>query len=346
MDLNDNENNNNLIEAQEFEREKEKIIPKELHVPNQNRKKKCECDCDCNCRFCCTCLENCLFCLENISKCCVNCSCYFYENICDCIRYLLRCECCRCEIEFNSKSYILILFVIRNLISLGVFLSFFVSYKPLYLKILPYTEYFLITYLVGGFIFFVVKYIQFNNNNSGFAIPALLWIGISIFKFCFYVGILQVIDIHYFYDFFHYYWFSFSTEFLENAAIIFIVYFSFSIIYYLTLTFHLIIDHEVKAFLFILFGIIDISIANLVLVYITKNYIFIYGLIFCSYEFISFNLGFGIYYCSEIEDKMNWLWNALLIEIFSLYPILFIFSIPSIILVFLLYFLYSKCCKR
>ena len=319
--------NDYSFEENENEHENDKIISDKYYDYDKKPKEKCECCC-----------------LNSFIKC----LCYCFENFVDCICYLFYFKCFRCDMKFTSNAYILILFFIRNLIYFGVFLFFFVNYETFSLKIINYPDYFLISYLIGGFIFLITKLFQCKDNHRGFCVPAVLWFGISIFKFCFYLGIWPIIQNGYYCKYIECDLSSIylSDDIFEKAAVIYIVYFSFSIIYYLTLTFHLLISHKPKAFLFILFGLFDICIANLVLLYITKNYeIFIYGLIACSYEFIFFNLGFGIYHCLKIEDKKNWLWKALLIEIFSLYPVLLILSIPSVILLLILLCLYFRCCR-
>ena len=125
------------------------------------------------------------------------------------------------------------------------------------------------------------------------------------------------------------------------------MYFSFSVVYFLTLGVYLLLKK--LNFFFIIFSGLFYIFIELLIVYYILNFgklLIFYGLITCFVEFLLFNIGFAITFCRKIIKYWSFAWIALHIEIHSLYPILAIFSIPSLIIFVFLSFLLCICCKK
>ena len=231
---------------------------------------------------------------------------------------------------------------IRNLIFLGVFLFLFVKNEQFQFIISP--EIFFISCIIGGFFFLLTKIIQYNTDSYELTSPLVLWIGISFFKAIFYFGIWSILKGNIYINIKNQP-FTFDENFQINATIVYIIYFSYLIIYFFTLSIFLFIDTKNSFFIVFTLGLIYTGIA-IVISYSIDSNILIYVTIVCSLGFFLFNVGFGICHCKNVINNMNFVWNTLLIEINSLYPILAIFSIPSIIVSSIVFCFYAICCRK
>ena len=173
-------------------------------------------------------------------------------------------------------------------------------------------------------------------------------IGITIFKALFFFGIWTYIsqqkNENTYYEIY-------IIEFLRIISIVYIVYFAFSIIYYFTLSIYVYIRNYINYARFFIIGIIYIIIANLILyLFISPleesffGYTFILGnenfygtllyqisIIICSLEVIFLNIGVSIALCRDALNNETKIKNIINIEVYKLYPLLIIFSIPGLI---------------
>ena len=244
----------------------------------------------------------------------------------------------------NSYGFSLLMIFIRNIIFLGAFLFFFVENESLYFKFIITPEIFLIGCILGGFFFLLAKIIQHKTDSYELSSPFFLWIGISSFKAVFYFGIWSILKDNNYINIKNQP-FIFNDYFQINATKVYIIYFSFSIIYFFTLSLSLFFDTKVSFFNFYTLGLIYVGLA-IIISFLIENDILIYVIIFCLLGFILFNIGFGICYCKDVINNMNFVWNTLLIEINSIYPILAIISIPSIIISTIFYCIYAICSRK
>ena len=186
-------------------------------------------------------------------------------------------------------------------------------------------------------------------------------IGITIFKALFFFGIWTYIsqqkNENTYYEIY-------IIEFLRIISIVYIVYFSFSIIYYFTLSIYVYIRNYINYARFFIIGIIYIIIANLILyLFISPleesffGYAFILGnenfygtllyqisIIICSLEVIFLNIGVSIALCRNDLNNETKIKNTINIEVYKLFPLLIIFSIPGIFVYILLAAII--CCYR
>lgn len=262
---------------------------------------------------------------------------------CNNIFYYLCCCCCFKNIKNNSYGLSLLMIFIRNLIFLVVFLFLLIEKESFYFQFIIPTEIFFIGCLFGGSFFLLTKIIEFKTDSYDLTSPIILWIGISVFKGIFYFGIWSILNDNN-YITIKYHPFIFNEYFQINATKVYIIYFSFLIIYFFTLSICLFLDSKGSYFIVFSLGVIYTGIAIIIAFVIWHN-ILIYVLIVCSSGFMLFNIAFGICYCKDVINNMNFAWNTLLIEINSLYPILAIFSIPTIIITAIYYCICAICCK-
>ena len=145
----------------------------------------------------------------------------------------------------------------------------------------------------------------------------------------------------------------YSIEFLRIISIVYIVYFSFSIIYYFTLSIYVHIRNYINYAWFFIIGIIYIIIANLILYLVISplgnekfnaKLLYLISIIICSLEVIFLNIGVSIALCRDALNNETKIKNIINIEVYKLYPLLIIFSIPGIFVYILLAAIY--CCFR
>jgi hypothetical protein len=191
-------------------------------------------------------------------------------------------------------------------------------------------------------IFLVLKYI-FTKEISEKDIykmicPSAIIIGITIFKLLFFFGILgcfyQLSNGNIDYEN------RFSIELLRIISIVYTVYFPFSIIYYFTLSIYVHIRNYINYAWFFIIGIIYIIIANLILYLVISplgnekfnaTLLYLISIIICSLEVIFLNIGVSIALCRNDLNNETKIKNTINIEVYKLFPLLIIFSIPGLI---------------
>lgn len=260
------------------------------------------------------------------------------------------CRCLKCS-DYNNDYYIQIICLInfiQNIIYLGAFLLFSTEYKPFSYRIIISPLCFLISCGVAGLIFLITKIMQYKKKDNHFhnCDAGLFMFGLTFFKVIFYLGIWTLFkEYNWFRKKFGY--FIYEDDFFNSIAKVYAVYFSFSILYYLSIYFYILKNKSVNNISFIIISIIYTGIATLIFHLIKGKLPYIYWLIIaCFFESITFNLGFGLAYCRELE-KNNPFWNVLHIEIYKFYPIYFPCALAmSIILLVIgiIIAIISSCC--
>ena len=336
--ITDFKNENNNIEKKE-NNEKD-IIPIVNDIKIPQKKSNFKCNCDCNCFYNCDC---------DCCECC-DCDC----DCCDCYK-IICCECCECtcldccDKDNHYKLQIsFIILLIQNIIYLICHLCIFVDYNDFSFRLIITPEFFYIMFFITGTIFVIIKYLQFRNefdtDNCEIVFPSIITLIISFFKGVFFFGIWSIFNQKK-YEYIYYIPLSYSGELLRIISIVYIIYFSFSIIYYFTLIIFVYKRYYINYVWFFIIGILYIVIANFVLYLITSFETSIYGLIICSLEIVFLNFGIGISLCRDILKSDTNIWNIVNIEIYKLYPLLIIASIPGLTFLATLALIYA-CCAR
>ena len=321
---------NNDINNKEKKDNEIKIID---DVIIQEKKSKCNCDCDC-CRKCnCDCDDCCDSCGN--CDCCDNCN-------CEC-----KLICCNSfDLYNNYKMQIsFLIYLIQNIIYLSIFLLFFLDYNGFSFKLMISPTFFTIAGIIGSINFLSVKYFQFKDvpdclSNNGVSI--IFMIGITFSKTIFLLGWPSLTFENYNYNKSY----TSDNQGFKNLAIIYLIYFSFSIIYYFTLSLYVCLNNRVNYFLFLFIAVIYITIEFLILYFISLVEIIIYGLIICSLEVLLLYIGIGLAICRKVLNNETEVLNSLHIEIFRLYPLLLLFSIPTSIIIIVIIIVITCICGK
>ena len=111
----------------------------------------------------------------------------------------------------------------------------------------------------------------------------------------------------------------------SQIVIFYLTYFIFSIIFYSTLTLFICLKKSINLGLFCLFGLIYIVIASVVLFSIKKDVlIFVFDLILFILEIFFYNTGLRLSFYRAILSHNENAWDILHIEVYRLYPLLFL----------------------
>ena len=162
-----------------------------------------------------------------------NCKCEkFSFNCCD---YDGNCfKCC----DYNNYDYIYkscLVHFFQYLLYLGALLIIFIDYNSFSFKLKIQISFFYIVCLSSGFIFIITKIMQCKKaDRSNCKIIAIIFIlGISFFKGVFFLGIWSIFEDNFYKGKNNS--FIYDKIFLKSISKVYILYFSFSIIYYLSL---------------------------------------------------------------------------------------------------------------
>ena len=263
-----------------------------------------------------------------------------------------------CYADYNKYKIQRICFVyfLQNLFYLFILLFIFEREEfRKYIKFIfdNYPTIFISSCFISGAIFLIIKYIQckskkYRNRFVFFIFILCLTFFKAVFYFQMWALIYNVLfgDIYKIIDNFLNKYDHLEDEVLNNGKKVYFTYFSFSAVYHLTLCFFLLKKGLVNSLWLFLFGLIYLCPGNIYLYYINymDNYNYIYGIVICLFEILYFNLALNLALFRNALDNSNVFWNFIHIEIYKIYPILFIFSIPSLPFLILFSCIHCICC--
>ena len=224
--------------------------------------------------------------------------------------------------------------VIYYFICLGVLLIVFIDYDNFTLQPKMHIAFFYGSWGVVGIFFVIPKYMQYRRNYDNNFIPIVSTIIIYIFKIIFCFGFWSNFELYENEE----EKFSYNEKDPRTIALFYLIYFIFGIIYYLTITIFIIKQKAINFLWFFIIGFIYVGLSTLIIYLISKDNdkyeddTYIVGLIFYSLEVIFYNFGIGLSYCRKVLNEYLTPWNILHIEIYRIYPLLFLVSIPVIII--------------
>ena len=150
-----------------------------------------------------------------------------------------------------------LIYLIQNLIYLFIFYFFFLEYydNDFSFKLMISPTFFTIAGIIGSINFLLVKYLQFKDvpdclSNNGVSI--IFMIGITFSKTIFLLGWPSLKFDNYNYNKSY----TNDNQGFKNLAIIYLIYFSFSIIYYFTLSLYVCLNNRVNYLLFLFIAVI------------------------------------------------------------------------------------------
>ena len=252
-------------------------------------------------------LTNCCNCLKNMVECLLTCLDNFdYEN--------------KYNLEISS-----ICNIIQNIIYLFLFLLIFVDYSDFSFKKKISSVLLYITIFITGIVFLIRNIIQGSKENDSYDCDCCGYFSILVLTFCkaiFLFGIWTIFE---------------NNVIFKKVNLLYLSYFILSFLYYFTLTIFLITKKAFNFFWFLIFGFIFVGLATLIIYLITENNeITIYGLIIFILEIVFYNFGLGIAICRGVLNGKEIIWKVLHIEIYRLYPLLILCSIPAILIVIII----------
>ena len=184
---------------------------------------------------------------EYICQCCPNiCICYILRfivrsfcNIITCWKCFNNC-CCDCEESFEAGISIILLFI-QKLIYIAVFFFLFIDNNINFKPIIP-IEIFIPVCLFGGYLFISVKAIQFKCvERKSVTLPLIFFLLLSGFKGCLFFGFWCLFNKGY--KFVIYEPFQYNQKFFADILKIYMMYFSFSVVYFFTLGVYLLLKN-------------------------------------------------------------------------------------------------------
>ena len=198
---------------------------------------------------------------EYICQCCPNCC------ICCILRSIVRSFCniitcwkcfdnCCCNSEQSDEAGISIIFLfLQQLLYIAIFFFLFIDSNINFKPIIP-IEIFIAVCLFGGYLFISVKAIQFKCvERKSVTLPLIFFLLFSGFKGCLYFGFWCLFNKGY--KFVIYEPFQYNEEFFADILKIYMMYFSFSVVYFLTLGIYLLLK-KLNFFFIIFSGLIYI----------------------------------------------------------------------------------------
>ena len=209
--------------------------------------------------------------------------------------------------------------IIQIIMQLLLFLSTFVDYSDFSFKKKIPSILFYIAIFIAGIIFLIIKIVQCSKENDSYNCDCCGYFSILVLSSCkaiLFLGIWTLFD---------------DKDIFKNAFLLYLSYYIFSLLYYSTLTVFIYHNHS-NFFWFFIFGFIYVGLATLIIYLITKNNkITNYGLNIFILEVVFYNFGLGIAICRGVLQGNEFIWKVLHIEIYRLYPLLVLCSIPLII---------------
>lgn len=239
----------------------------------------------------------------------------------------------KCLDDFNRpNNYHFELASIFNLIyffiCLAALLIGFIDYKDFTFKPIIHLGFFYGSWLVAGIVFIFAKLFQYRRNYDHDLLAVVFAILLYIFTFIQFFGIWTIPEME----------LEFEEKTSRSVVLLYLIYFIFGIVYYFTITMFTIKKKAINFSWFFIIGFIYVGISTLTLYLISKNNekytsdIEISGLILYIMEVTFYNFGIGLAYCRDVLNEYQTSYNVLHIEIYKIYPILLLVSIPVIII--------------